>query len=61
MKSEKREIAEGIELPNQEKNLNVWRKGKLQILGEIGSEHFQTSRDKINKKKKSISREWENY
>ena len=28
------------ELPNQEKNQNAWRKGNLQILGNIGSGHL---------------------
>ena len=33
------------------KNQNVWRKGKLQVLGNGGSAHHQTSRDKKKKKR----------
>ena len=40
MKSGKRETMEGIELPNKESN---WRKGKFQVLGNIGSRHNQSS------------------
>ena len=40
-KSGKRETMEGIELPNQD----AWREGKLQVLGNIGSRHKQTSGD----------------
>ena len=40
-KSGKREITEGIELPNK-KNRNAGRKGKLQVLGNIRSGHHQT-------------------
>ena len=45
MKSGKRQMTEGIELPNQEKNRNIRRKCNLQILGNIGSGHHQTSGD----------------
>ena len=39
MKSEKRHMTEGMELPNQEKNQNTQRKGNLQITGNIESGH----------------------
>ena len=34
---------EGIDLPNQEKNQNIRRKGNLLVVGNIGSKHNQTS------------------
>ena len=34
------------------KNQNTWRKGKLQLLGNIGSEHHQTSEDERKNKKR---------
>ena len=43
MKSEKRHMTEGMELTNQEKNKNARGKVNLQILGNIGSRHHQTS------------------
>ena len=45
MRSAKRQITEGIELPNREKNQNVPRKGNLIILGNIESGHHQISGD----------------
>ena len=61
MKSGKRQITEGTELPKQEKkNQNAWGEGNLQILGKIGSGHNQTSGDE-GKSKNNISRERENY
>ena len=36
MRCEKRLMMKGIELPNQEKNPNTQRKGKLQVLRNIG-------------------------
>ena len=45
MKSGKRQMTEGLELPNQEKNQNAWREGILNILGNIRSEHPKTIRD----------------
>ena len=50
MKSGKRRMMEGIELPNQEKNHNVRRKGNLQILGNSGSGYHQTCGDERKKK-----------
>ena len=49
-KSEKRQITDGIELPNQERN-NTRRKGKLQVLKNIGSRHHQTRGDEGKNKK----------
>ena len=43
------------------KNQNDRRKGKLQIHGNIGSGHHQTSRDERKKMKRSTSGERENY
>ena len=48
MRSGKRQMAEGIELSNQE-NHNPWRKGKLQVLGNNGSRHHQTRGDRKNR------------
>ena len=39
MKSRKQQMMEGIEQPNQEKNLNARRKGHLQVFGNSRSEH----------------------
>ena len=44
MRSGKYQMTEGIELPNSE-NQNARRKGKLQILGNIGSGYCQTKQD----------------
>ena len=43
MKNGKQHMTEGIKLPKQGKNQNVQRKGKLQVLGNIGSGRYQTS------------------
>ena len=43
MKSVKRQIMEGTELLNLKKHQNVWRKEKLQLLGNIRSGYHQTS------------------
>ena len=59
MKSGKWHMTEGIELPR--KNQNARRKGNLQILGNIGTWHYQTSRNESKILKKSISEESENY
>ena len=48
-------MTKGMELPNQEKNQNAWRKGNGQILENIESRHHQTSRDE-NKFKKYLRR-----
>ena len=54
-------MIERIESPKSRKNLNARRKGNLQILGNIGSGHHQTSRDeKIKKIENCISGEGEN-
>ena len=44
-----RETMEEIELPNQE-CVRILRKGKLRILGNIGSGHYQRSRDERKNK-----------
>ena len=50
MKSRKRKITEGIQLPNQERIRTLGKNGKVQILGNIGSGHHQTSgNEKITK------------
>ena len=49
-----------IKLPSQEKKQNAWRKGNLQILGNIGRWYHQTSGDK-RMLKSSISGELEIY
>ena len=43
--SGKQQITERIKLPNQEKNQKAQRKGNLQVPGNIGSRHHQTSGD----------------
>ena len=53
MKSGKQLMTAGIELPNKE---NVRRKGKLQIFGNIGSEHHQTCGDKRKNLKEYLRR-----
>ena len=45
MKNRKRKIVEGIKLRNQKKHQKAWREGKLQVLGNIGRGHDQTSED----------------
>ena len=45
MRSRKRYVMEEIELQNEEKNQKAQRKRNLQILGNIGSGHHQTSED----------------
>ena len=57
MKTGKRQMTEGIELPSQEKNHKAWRKGNLQIFGNVGSGYHQTRK----KLKKNIPEERENY
>ena len=56
-------MVEGAELPKSRKNQKTRRKGNLQILGNIGSGHHQSSRDEKNKKikKKNTLREREKY
>ena len=54
IKSGKRQMTEGIELPNQEKSERSKKIRNLQILGIIGSEHHQTSRD--TRKKEYLGR-----
>ena len=57
MKSGKRQIMEGTELLNPKKHQNVWRKEKLQLLGNIRSGYHKRSRNEG--KSKSTSEEWE--
>ena len=45
----------------KEKNQNAWRKGNLEILGNIGSGHHQISGHERKELKKNISGEPENY
>ena len=56
MRSRKRQVKEGIELLNQEKNQNTQRKRNLQVLGNIGIGHHQTTGDEIKIKKVYIRR-----
>ena len=46
-------MIDGIELPNQEKNQKVWRKGNFQVLGNIGS-----ASNKQAQKKEKIKKEY---
>ena len=41
-------MTEGKELLNQEKKQKHGRKGNLQVLGNVGSRHHQTSGDEKN-------------
>ena len=50
MRSEKSQITDGIEVPNQERMRT--RKGKLQVCGNIASRHHQTNRDEEKNKKR---------
>ena len=43
MKSGKRQLIDGMELPNKDKIKNARRKRNLQILGHLGGWHHQTS------------------
>ena len=43
MKSGKRHLTDGMELPNQDKIKNARRKRNLQILGHLGGWHYQKS------------------
>ena len=43
MKSGKRHLTDGMELPNQDKTR---RKRNLQILGNLGGRHYQTNGNK---------------
>ena len=64
MKSRKREKKTRKEWNYQSGNhQNAFRRGKLQIIGCIGSEQHYKNRDEIKKKKeeKSISEERENF
>ena len=47
------ETTKGKRTDKSRKNQNLWREGKLQVLGNIGSEHNQT----IWNEKKKIARE----
>ena len=55
MKSEKGEATKGIKQPTQERIRTLGEKGKLQVLGNIGSGHNQTSRNERKKNKKRVS------
>ena len=44
-------------ITKQRKDPNAWRKGNFQILGNIGSGHYQTCGNERKKIKKSISGE----
>ena len=46
-------------MAKSKKNQNVWRKGKLQIQGNLESGQYQTNGDE--RKNKSTSDKWENF
>ena len=48
MKSGEGEMMEEIELSNQEKNQNPWRKGKLLVLGKPNKRRWKKKLDKSN-------------
>ena len=56
MKIRKRQITEGKERQSQQKYQNAQRKRNLQILGDIGSRHYQTNGDE-RKNLESVSQE----
>ena len=51
-KIEKRETSEKIELSNQKIIRHALRKGKLHVLENIGSGHYQTKRGGVKNKKR---------
>ena len=57
MRNGKIEIMGGMELQNRERI----KKGKLQVVENIGSGHYQTSRDENEKSQKSTSDERESF
>ena len=57
MKSGEKEIMVGIEPANSESHLKARRERKQQLIGNIGSRHYQTSGDK-GKNKKSKKTCW---
>ena len=61
MRSGKRLMMEGIELPDKKKKQNCCRKGNLLVLGNTRSGHHQTSGDKRKKLKQTLSEERGNY
>ena len=61
MKSGKRHIKDGMELPNQDKIRTLGDKENLQILADIGSWHHQTTGYEKKKLRKNISEESESY
>ena len=61
MRSGKRQMMEGIELPNQEKMRTIGEKETYEYLGVRGSGHHQTRGDERKKWKKCISGERESY
>ena len=60
MRNRKRQMTEGVELPNQEKNQNGRRIENLQVYGNIGIWHHQASGYERKESKESISGEREN-
>ena len=50
----KQQMMEGIELLNQKKNQNTWKKGNLQKLGNIGSRHHEICEDERKNKKRIL-------
>ena len=59
MINRKKEMTEEIELPNQEKSQNTWRKGNL--LWNIESRHHQASKDERQKLKRIHQENEKNY
>ena len=61
MKSGKRHLTDGIELPNQDKIRTLAENETYKYLGNLGGWHHQTSQNKKTKLKKNITGEIENY
>ena len=65
LRSGKDKITKGIELPKKKKinkDQNVWRKGNLQILGNMGSGYNQKRDERNNSKtneKASENQDWQ--
>ena len=61
IKSGKRQIKKGVKILNQEKNQKARWKGNLQVFGNIGSGHHQTSGNERKNFLKEISGEQESF
>ena len=61
MKSGKRHMTEGVEIPNQVVIRTLWEKVTYKLLGILEAGTIKQEEMKEKKIKKSISEVWENY